>query len=222
MEDLDPEAVEDGIRIQTDLEDAFLGYVRVYVVDPDPTVTHVVKSVNRRDTEGKHKNSILSSLRGRKTDWEEPMNVLIKSDTIDPTCLCKSTDRLANLKPLVWTCPPSERRIEYLSGGHRRDVTIDLHVERVARKETLDQNLSIFLQEKASGVQGEFMADGSLGSTFEEKLRGQLAGLAISINDARLWTLKVYDEGTSPSRLSLNYMHCTNYTLQTRSRPRRS
>ena len=123
------------------------------------------------------------------------MNVLVDAHNIDHACLRESTQPLHKLQPILWTCPAAKRHLEFLSGAHRLLATEEYYNELVAKKEEFERQLAVHEKEMGDRPQKEFMEDGSLGDRIETALRARIAERAEAAEEARLWTLKLYDEG---------------------------
>ena len=55
LEDLNPNSIHIASKDQAELDAIFVSFVRIAIVDPDPSVTHKWRTVNQRDTFSKHR-----------------------------------------------------------------------------------------------------------------------------------------------------------------------
>ena len=83
--------------------------------------------------------------------------------------------------------------MEYLSGSHRAVAAKDLYNELIGKKEKLEEQLELHLEERAAGGQAEIGADGDLTDTLGDGIRTLIALTEEAAEDARLWTCAVYD-----------------------------
>ncbi len=193
-EDLDDTKIHIARTDQEVLDAAFLGYVRINVVHPDPTVETRSKVINDRPLDTKHKKNITVSLHDRKADWDHTMHMLVDGSKVDPACFTRSPFPIKDMKPLVWTCPPAERVVEFLSGNHRRESTTQYHLELLEEKGTMEAKLAYHLRTTAAkGGQKQIKAGGELGDLIEDKLKAKIAKLGTAALEACMWTQKAYD-----------------------------
>ena len=193
LEDLNPNSIHIASKDQAELDAIFVGFVRIAIVDPDPSVTHKWRTVNQRDTFSKHRRDLHDSFRTSKEDWDHPLNVLADPSKIDKSCLSQSIHPVNGLKPIERTCAAEERILEYLSGSHRAVAAKDLYNELIGKKEKLEEQLELHLEERAAGGQAEIGADGDLTDTLGDGIRTLIALTEEAAEDARLWTCAVYD-----------------------------
>lgn len=194
-EDLDPGTVMLPAHAQDRLDRAFLGYVRINVVNPDPSARMEWKVINEREVDERHKKSIVASLRLRKEDWEHNMHMMVDGSKIDKSCLARSPFPVKDLQPLVWKEDARDRVIRVLSGNHRRAATTAYQQELLAEKATVENLLARHEEQQGRGGQQTIGEDGELVDEVANGLRLKIAALSEAVEDAEVWTMKVYDEG---------------------------
>ncbi|KAI1788028.1 hypothetical protein LXA43DRAFT_1097712 [Ganoderma leucocontextum] len=195
VEDLDLDKVNLMTPDQVELDAAIIGFVRVRIVNPDPTETHEWKVVNEREINKAHLASIKQSLKQRKVDWEHPMIALVNGVHIDPACISASPVPMKDLKEIAWTCPTAQRRIDFLSGNHRQEAVKDLYVELVEKESDYQWQLELHQAAQASGGQAELNMQGELVDTLGTRLAEQIKALGLAQEEMVLWTTTLYDEG---------------------------
>ncbi|KAM5539828.1 hypothetical protein V8D89_006641 [Ganoderma adspersum] len=186
-EDLDISNIAVPMRAQEQLNDAFLGYVRIDIVDMDPTVHHVWKPINKRDVTLSHKKTM-----------------------IDPSCLSPSPYPVKNLKPLMWTCPPSECVAEYLSGNHRHEAVTEYRDGLRDEKEVAETKLTQHMNAQAARGQTEIVQGTDLGARVEERLKVKIALLGEATANAGKWMQKLYDKLKLASNIAGTALLATN------------
>ena len=209
-EDLDSSNIVVATDDQAVLDAAFLGFVRVAIVDPDPTVTARYKVINDRDIDNKHRRTMVESFHVRKADWEHPAHVLVDGSTLDPGCLAQSPYPVKDLKTWQWNCPPQQRIVEFLSGNHRRVASEDFTKELSDELRATEAKREAHREAQAKGGQKEITADGQLVDEVDAQLGKKIAKLTAAVKQARMWTLKAYDKGRW-SRRGDKYIANTDY-----------
>ncbi|KAI1784123.1 hypothetical protein LXA43DRAFT_1101737 [Ganoderma leucocontextum] len=194
VEDLDLDKVNLTTPDQVELDAAIIGFVRVRIVNPDPTVKQEWRVVNERDIDKAHLASVKQSLRQRKVDWEHPMIAMVNGAHIDPKCVSLSPLPMKDLKEITWTCPAAERRIHFLSGNHRQKAVKELYQELVDKEAGYREQLDLHEADQAAGAQGELNMQGQLVDRLGTRLEEQLNDLTMAEEEMARWTTTLYDD----------------------------
>ncbi|KAI1781977.1 hypothetical protein LXA43DRAFT_1069499 [Ganoderma leucocontextum] len=195
VEDLDLDKVNLTTPDQVELDAAIIGFVRVRIVNPDPTETHEWKVVNEREIDKAHLASIKQSLKQRKVDWEHPMVAMVNGAHINPACISPSPVPMKDLKEIAWTCPAAQRRIDFLSGNHRQKAVKELYAELETKELAYHEQRDLHDAAQAAGGQGELNMQGELVDTLGTRLDEQIDMLTKAQDEMSLWTVTVYDAG---------------------------